>query len=1088
MMRRWLLAVLVAVVGLSGLVALAQESGAINIAFIFDASGSMMAGMEGRTRLAVAQDAFSQMIGAVPPEANTSLWVYGHRLSQDDPAASCQDIEQVIPLAPLDVAQFETAVRGIHAIGYTPITTSLQLAAQTLVDQPNARNTIVLVSDGEETCGGSPCLMAQALKEANIELTVNTIGFAADDVTRQQLQCIAEVTGGTYYEAPDAAQLGEALQSAVAPPGTVQIVNENGEQLWDVAFQLIDVTTGEAVGDFVGSATVAGGDYRAIVQGDFPLEAVIGVISGETTEVIVASPAQTGIQMVDLAGQPLPEMNFSIVDPATADWLNGGTGILELPPGDYHVVVDTAFPLTFDVTVVDGALTPIQVDPAEGIVRIVDLSGNPLPEMFFSVTDPVSGVEFYGQGEMRASAGLLPVRVRTAFDTVTEATVEDGQTANVSVDPAEGIVRIVDLAGNPLPEMAFSVTDPVSGEEVYGQGEMRVPPGHYPVRIATTFDTLAEAAVGDGQTVDVPVDTAFGTVVLVNLAGEPLLDQGFDIIPPGGEPVYARGQLDVPPGTYTLHVDIQPPVEAEITVADGQRLEVPVNNEFGTIRLVDLSGQPVTDLGFNVTEPSTGDETYATGQIMMPPGEYSVRVDAVFPLETTVTVRVGDTTDVRVDNATGIVQLVDEQGQPLPDLALEIFRDDGQSVYGYGPLAVPPGDYGVQVQTGFSYQTEISVAGGETVNVTVPSTGTLQLVDEEGNPLDELLYNTTRQETGETLSARGPSELPPGQYDVEVFTVFPFETSVEINLGQTADVTVNTAAGTLQLVDEDGNPLNEQLYTAMRQETGETLSARGPSELPPGAYTVQVFTVFPFETEVDVTVGETAEVEVSTAAGTIQLVDENGDPLPDQLFTFTNTETGDSSSATGSQELPPGTYTLDIYTVFPQQVEVTVVAGETAEVEVSTAAGTIQLVDENGDPLPDQLFTFTNTETGDSSSATGSQDVPPGAYTLDIYTVFPQQVEVAVVADEITPVEVDTRTGTVRMVDGRGNAQPTMLFTITRQEDSAATSASGEIEVPPGVYSIDVYTSKPFTVAVEVVEGEVTTINIVSAATNRPAR
>ena len=299
---------------------------------------------------------------------------------------------------------------------------------------------------------------------------------------------------------------------------------------------------------------------------------------------------------------------------------------------------------------------------------------------------------------------------------------------------------------------------------------------------------------------------------------------------------------------------------------------------------------------------------------------------------------------------------------------------------------------------------------------------------------------------------------------------------------------VNTDSGTIQLVDENGAPLNDQLFSVANTETRQGTSAVGSLELPPGRYTVQVYTVLPFETEVDVTAGETTEVEVSTAAGTVQLVDENGAPLPDQLFTFTNAETGDSSSAYGTQELPPGTYTLDIYTIFPQQVEVTVTAGETTEVEVSTAAGTIQLVDETGAPLPGQLFTFTNTATGDSSSAMGSQELPPGTYELAVYTVFPQEVEATVTAGEVTPVEVDTRAGTVRMVDGRGNAQPAMLFSITRLEDNAATSASGEIEVPPGIYRLDVYTTKPFTVNVEVVEGEVTTVNIVSAATNRPAR
>lgn len=860
-MRKWIVLFAVIAASLFGLAALAQESGAINIAFIFDASGSMMAAMEGRTRLAVAQDAFSGMIEALPPEANTSLWVYGHRLSQDDPAASCQDIEEVIPLAPLDKGQFEAAVRGIHAIGYTPITTSLQLAAQTLVGQPNARNTIVLVSDGEETCGGSPCLMAQALKQANIDLTVNTIGFAPDDVTREQLQCIAEVTGGTYYDAPDAAQLGEALEAAVAPPGTVQLVDENGNELTNASFQVFDLDSGALISDFTGSAVLAAGDYRVTVAGEPPVDTTVTVTPDQVTPLVVTLPTASGIQMVDLNGEPLPDMNFSIVDPATGDWLNGGTGTLAIEPGDYHIVVNTAFPQPFDVTVVDAALTPVQVDPAQGVVRIVDLAGNPLPEMYFNVTDPVSG------------------------------------------------------------------------EVHYGQGEMAVPPGTYPVGVNTAFATAVEATVADGQTVDVPVDPAFGTIVLTDLSGAPLDTMNFNVSAPDGEPVYAQGELNVPPGTYTLRVGVQPPMEVEITVTDGQRLEVPVNNEAGVIRLVDRAGQPLTGMGFNVIEPSTGNETYANGQISLPPGEYTVRADVVFPTETTATVIAGQTTDVTVDAPTGTVQLVDEQGQPLPDLALELFREDGQSTYGYGPIAVPPGDYHAQVQTGFSYETDISVAGGETVNVTVPATGTLQLVDQDGNPLDELLYTVTSQETGEAHSATGPSNLPPGAYDVLVFTVFQYVTSVEIALGQTTGLTVNTAAGTIQIVDEDGNALPDQLFTATRQDTGESAAATGLNVLPPGSYDVEVFTVFSFTTEVEVVDGETSEVEVDTRTGTIQMANGRGNAQPDTLFTVTRLEDGATASATGAIEVPPGEYSVEVLIGKPFTIEVEVVDGETTVVD-----------------------------------------------------------------------------------------------------------------------------------------------------------
>ena len=196
----------------------------INTAFILDASGSMLNALDGRTRWAVAQDAIVTLSGSLPPQRNTSLWAYGHRVPQDDMEASCQDIEEVILMSPVDPAVFDSVVHGLDAKGYTPITTALTMVAASFPVGPDERNAIVLVSDGEETCGGDPCALAAELKARDIELRINTIGYASDAATRMQLQCIATVTGGIYRDANDAAELEAALEEA-AEEATVDPVD-----------------------------------------------------------------------------------------------------------------------------------------------------------------------------------------------------------------------------------------------------------------------------------------------------------------------------------------------------------------------------------------------------------------------------------------------------------------------------------------------------------------------------------------------------------------------------------------------------------------------------------------------------------------------------------------------------------------------------------------------------------------------------------------------------------------------------------------------------------------------------------------------
>jgi 6-phosphogluconolactonase (cycloisomerase 2 family) len=156
--------------------------------------------------------------------------VYGHRVEQDNQAESCRDIEQVIGLGAVDPQQFDTVAHSFEAKGYTPITDALTQAASSLPVGPNERNSIVLVSDGEETCGGDPCALAAELAAGDIELVIHTIGLAVDDVTRAQLQCIADMSGGTYTDADSAEDLSLALEEAAeaASDDTFSIVEGLG--------------------------------------------------------------------------------------------------------------------------------------------------------------------------------------------------------------------------------------------------------------------------------------------------------------------------------------------------------------------------------------------------------------------------------------------------------------------------------------------------------------------------------------------------------------------------------------------------------------------------------------------------------------------------------------------------------------------------------------------------------------------------------------------------------------------------------------------------------------------------------------------
>ena len=374
----------------------AQTEGERNIAFVLDASGSMQADLDGRTRMVVAQEAVINLSGALSPTANASLWVYGHRLPQSDPAASCQDIEQVIPLGPADPAQFQSVVGNLSAIGYTPISSTLQQAAGSL--PPGENNTIVLVSDGEETCEGNPCAVAEALAGANVDLVVNTIGFAADEATRQQLQCIAQVTNGTYIDAKNAEELNQALIKAAAAPATVRIVDPDGNILGDVPFSVTNLETGELIGTFSGTGLVPAGNHNVNVRAEPPVEQQIQAQPEDIIDIVV-TPVTTGtIEVVDLDGNPLPDVTLAVFDGVTGDSLGARNGSFTVPAGAYLVEVRTLVRSYHEAAVVAGETVQIVIDTSAGTIATVDENGNPLAGITLVIRDAATGNQLHGNG------------------------------------------------------------------------------------------------------------------------------------------------------------------------------------------------------------------------------------------------------------------------------------------------------------------------------------------------------------------------------------------------------------------------------------------------------------------------------------------------------------------------------------------------------------------------------------------------------------------------------------------------------------------------------------------------------------------
>ena len=220
--------------------------GAVEV--ILDASGSMLQRLEGERRIEIAKRSVQRLLAEVLPAGTPfALRVFGHR-----EADSCRtDLE--IPLAPLNAGAAASKIGAIEAKNRarTPIGASLRAVEGDLaaVEGPA---TVILVTDGEETCDGDPAGAIENLKRAGFDVRVNIVGFAIDDLAlKETFETWARAGGGRYVEADSGAELADAMRSSL-----------------DQGFEVLDgdevVATGIVDGD---PLELAPGTYRVRLVG-----------------------------------------------------------------------------------------------------------------------------------------------------------------------------------------------------------------------------------------------------------------------------------------------------------------------------------------------------------------------------------------------------------------------------------------------------------------------------------------------------------------------------------------------------------------------------------------------------------------------------------------------------------------------------------------------------------------------------------------------------------------------------------------------------------------------------------------------------
>jgi Ca-activated chloride channel homolog len=184
---------------------------------VFDASGSMSASdfPDGApNRIDRVRNALAKFLPHVSGTRNLGLVVYGPGPHEDD----CENLS--LRFGPMANAgpRIRAEVERLIPAGRTPLTKSVELAGDAL-GAPDKPGTIVLLTDGEETCGGNPCNLARAIAARRPNTVVHVIGYKLQSLDGRPpvsgAKCLADETGGYNLTAETADDLVRALEKTL---------------------------------------------------------------------------------------------------------------------------------------------------------------------------------------------------------------------------------------------------------------------------------------------------------------------------------------------------------------------------------------------------------------------------------------------------------------------------------------------------------------------------------------------------------------------------------------------------------------------------------------------------------------------------------------------------------------------------------------------------------------------------------------------------------------------------------------------------------------------------------------------------------
>ncbi len=356
------------------------------ILFLLDGSGSMHARWGNTNRITVAKKVLAETVDSLSVNENLelALRVYGHQYEKY--LKRCNDSKLEVPFGTDNEQAIKNKLRDIKPKGVTPIAYSLEQAAGDFPED-KARNIIIIITDGIESCDGDPCAVSLELQKKNIFLKPFIIGIGMDKKYEDAFGCM-----GSFYDASNISSFRKALKDVLyrsleKTTVTVELLDaENRPRVTNINVSFINSFTKHSSFEFVHYRDPQGRPDTVEVDPVLVYDVVVNTIPPVVRDHVAFKPGKHNVIKI-----PAPQGTVEVLQPGYTEYPEGVLvlvkerenkkllthfqvpGKVKLLTGNYEVEILTLPTKIFEIEIEENKIHTITLQKP-GVVNLIATS------------------------------------------------------------------------------------------------------------------------------------------------------------------------------------------------------------------------------------------------------------------------------------------------------------------------------------------------------------------------------------------------------------------------------------------------------------------------------------------------------------------------------------------------------------------------------------------------------------------------------------------------------------------------------------------------------------------------------------------